>query len=230
VSLEVEALADDVWAATLADRFSTTAHDGARLCLATGATVTPFYAAVAERKSLGGFTIFLLDEFGGLPERDPGRCETMIRRDLLSKASGRPRVRLPDVDAADPDQEADRYGALIADGGLDLAIVGLGANGHIGMNEPGSTADLTTRVVDLDSSTSENATSYGASARPTWGITVGLAELLAATELWLLVTGAHKREILRRTLENPIGPTVPATFLRGHQNAKLFADRSALGT
>jgi len=230
VSLEIEVHDDDAWAEVVATRFAKTVAGSERLCLATGATVTPFYAAVSRQTSLDGLTIFLLDEFGGLAQDDPGRCEAMIRRDLLSIAPGRPSVHLPDVDASDPDHEADRYADLIDDGGFDLAIVGLGNNGHIGMNEPGSTADLMTRVVDLASSTSANAASYGASATPTWGITVGLAELLAATELWLLVTGTHKREILRRTLEDPIGPTVPATFLRGHPNAKLFADVSALGT
>ncbi|HXV71080.1 MAG TPA: glucosamine-6-phosphate deaminase [Acidimicrobiia bacterium] len=229
MSLQVEIQPDDVWAGTLADRFAKTVRKGARLCLATGSTVAPFYRAVAEKVSLGGVTLFLLDEFGGLPGGDPGRCETMIRRDLLSRASGRPRFRLPDIDAADPHREAGRYGDLIDDGGLDLAIVGLGMNGHIGMNEPGSTPDLTTRVVDLDPITSETATTYGATDKPTWGITVGMAELLRSRELWLLVTGSHKREILRRTLDDPIGPDVPASFLRNHPNATLVADESALG-
>ena len=229
MSLEVEILADDEWAEVAADRFTETIKGTERLCLATGSTTAPLYAAVAEKTGLDGLTMFLLDEFGGLPEDDPGRCETMIRRDLLSEATGRPRVRLPDVDAVDPDNEADRYGDQIGDGGLDLAIVGLGLNGHIGMNEPGSTADLTTRVVELDPVTAENALSYGATATPTWGITVGLAELLGAHELWLLVTGSHKGDILRRTLDESIGPDLPATFLREHANATLFADESALG-
>ena len=229
MSLEVEIHADEKWAEVAANRLTETINGKERLCLATGSTMTPFYAAIAGKTGLDGLTIFLLDEFGGLPEDDPGRCETMIRRDLLSKATGRPRVRLPDVDASDPDNEAARYGDLIGDGGLDLAIVGLGLNGHIGMNEPGSTADLTTRVVELDSVTAENAASYGATETPTWGITVGLAELLVARELWLLVTGSRKREILRRALDDPIGPDLPATFLREHPNAALFADESALG-
>lgn len=229
MSLELEVISDDIWAATLADRFEETVGEGARLCLATGSTVRPFYSAVARRTSLGGFTIFLLDEFGGLPDDDPGRCAAMIRRDLLSIAQGSPRVHIPDVDALDPGREADHYGDLIRDGGLDLAIVGLGRNGHIGMNEPGSTAEMTTRRVELDSSTADNALTYGATIPPTWGITVGIAELLEAREVWLMVTGEHKTEILDHTLHSPIGPEVPATFLRAHANAYLFADESALG-
>lgn len=229
MSLEIEVIPDNRWATALAARFATQVSHGGRVCLATGSTVTPLYTAVAETVDLEGLTIFLLDEFGGLPQRDPGRCEAMLRRDLLSRASGRPRVMLPDVDAGDPHREADRYGDSIDAGGLDLAVVGLGMNGHVGMNEPGSSSHLTTRVVELDPITSENAASYGATTRPAWGITVGLAELLAARELWLAVTGPHKREILRRVLDEPVGPDLPATFLREHPNARLFADVSALG-
>ncbi len=229
MSLEVEVLADQEWAEVAADRFTETINGRERLCLATGSTTAPFYAAIAGKTGLDGLTIFLLDEFGGLPKDDPGRCAAMIRRDLLSIAQGSPRVHIPDVDTLDPGREADRYGDLIRDGGLDLAIVGLGRNGHIGMNEPGATAEMTTRRVELDSSTADNALTYGATIPPTWGITVGIAELLEAREVWLMVTGEHKTEILDHTLHSPIGPDVPATFLRAHANAYLFANESALG-
>lgn len=214
----------------MAHEFHTRVAPGMRLCLPTGDTVRTFYREVAKRASFEGVRIFMLDEFGGLPEEDPGRCEMMIKRDLLDHVNGSPETRFPDVDAADPIHEASRYADLIEDGGLDLALVGLGRNGHVGMNEPGATADLTTRVVRLARSTAENASTYGATTTPTWGITVGLAELLTARELWMLVTGEHKREILARALGDPIGPEIPATLLRGHPNFTIFADESAAGT
>lgn len=227
MSVDVKIFADADWASQVAGRFDQQVGPGTRICLPTGDTVRPFFAEVARRTDLAGVQIFMLDEFGGLPEDDPGRCESMIKRDLLDHARGSPRTRLPDVDAADPVHEAYRYADLLDDGGIDLAIVGLGRNGHVGMNEPGATSDLTTRVVELAPSTSQHATHYGATTTPTWGITVGLAELLAARELWLLVTGGHKSDILRRTLNDPVGPELPATQLRQHENLTIFADESA---
>jgi glucosamine-6-phosphate deaminase len=227
LSHDLEVLADGEWAARAAGLFETTVRPGMRLCLPTGDTVRPFYHEVARRMTLEGVQIFLLDEFGGLPEGDPGRCEVMIRRDLIDRVSGSPTVIMPDVDAADPGLESRRYADALRDGGIDLALVGLGGNGHIGMNEPGSTPDLVTRVVDLAASTTEHALHYGATSAPTWGITVGLAELLDSSELWLLVTGKHKQEILARSLEGPVSPEVPASLLRRHPNLTVLADESA---
>jgi 6-phosphogluconolactonase/glucosamine-6-phosphate isomerase/deaminase len=167
--------------------------------------------------------IFLLDEFGGLPRHDPARCVGMLRRDL----PGAPFLA-PDVDGEDPEAAAARYGRMIDDGGLDLAVVGLGRNGHLGMNEPGSSPLSETRVVDLARSTSTGALRYGATIEPRWGITVGLRQLMEARELWLVVTGGHKSDILRQALGDPIGPDLPATFLREHRNAWLLADSAAM--
>ncbi len=200
---------------------------GIRLCLPTGNTPTPVYRRVAETTSLDGVTIFLLDEFGGLPKDDPGRCAAALTRDLLRPARDSPTLHVPDVDAPDPEAAATRYGELIVEGGLDLAVVGLGSNGHVGMNEPGTTIDQPTRVVELAASTSEGARSYGATITPTWGITVGIAELMDAREVWVLVTGDHKTDILNRVLHGPVDPEAPASFLTEHHNCVFLVDESA---
>ncbi len=224
----VTSIPDGEWAATVAARFQERVGPGMRICLPTGKTTTPFYAEVARRSSLDGVEVFLLDEFGGLPDDDPGRCMSMLTRDLLSRIDVKPKVQVPDVDASDPEHAADRYGDLIAEGGLDLALVGLGANGHIGMNEPGTTVDLATRVVQLEPSTTQHAAEYGATTPPTWGITVGMAELMEAEEVWVLVTGAHKSDILNRTIHGVVDSDVPATYLTEHRNCAFFVDESAL--
>lgn len=223
----LETFQHEEWAAEVAGRLASRVRPGRRLCLAAGNTPTPVYAELARTKSLKGLTIFLLDEFGGLPDDDPGRCHSMLKRDLLTRCNGRPIVHTPDVDASDPEHAADRYGDLIDSGGLHLAVVGLGPNGHIGMNEPGATSDLSTRVVTLDPETSANAGGYGATITPTWGITVGLSELLEADEIWVLVTGTHKAEILQRTIDGPVGPDVPASFLAEHPNCRFLVDEAA---
>lgn len=193
-----------------------------RICLATGSTTRPVYRTTDVT---GSPEIFLLDEFGGLPRDDPARCAAMLRRDLRGRE-----FHSPDVDAEDPIEAAAAYRELIEETGLDLALVGLGRNGHLGMNEPGSTSDSRTRVVELAKSTASGAAAYGASVRPTWGITVGIAELLEARELWLVVTGEHKADVLRRALADPVGSDVPATFLREHPNAIVLADAAAATT
>ena len=112
-------------------------------------------------------------------------------------------LQLPDGVAADPDQEARRYAAALeAAGGLDLQLLGLGGNGHVGfMNPP-------------------------AAPRPR-AITLGTAEILAARELLLVVTGEAKAEILRRTLLEPHCPEVPASWLQRHPRLQVVVDRAA---
>ena len=195
------------------------------VCLATGRTVEPVYAVIDQGADLTHHRLFLLDEFGGLPPGDPARCAAMIERSL---PSARHHVVGPDVDSGHPEQAALDYRALIAETGIDLAVVGIGGNGHIGMNEPGSGPASVTRVVRLAPETQDNAvTSYRATTRPTWGITVGMSELLAADEVVVLVSGSHKREIIARLLGEPPGANLPATLLSSHENARLIIDGSA---
>ncbi len=225
--VKLEVIPDARWASEIARRLLVfvAANPQARICLPTGKTVEPVYAELAGSQAMAGATVFLLDEFGGLPEDDPARCVNMINRHLLDHLGARPAMHVPAVDPPDPDG----YQALVSSGGLDLAILGLGANGHIGMNEPGSTIDSPTRVVELAATTSEHAALYGATAPPSWGVTLGMAQLIDAAEVWVVVTGAHKREILRKAIEGPMGPDVPASLLREHPNLTVLADESAAG-
>jgi glucosamine-6-phosphate deaminase len=221
LSLDVEVLGEEEWSLLIGRRLTEimAGHHGMRMCLATGDTTSPVYR---QTRVAGGPSIFLLDEFGGLPPQDPARCAVMFRRDFAY-----PRFSVPDVDSPDPDAAAESYGEAVRDRELDLAVVGLGRNGHIGMNEPGSTRGSRTRRVELAETPSRRALAYGASTTPLWGITVGLAELMESRELWLVVTGAYKAEILAETMGCTIGPDLPASFLRDHPNATLLADTAA---
>jgi glucosamine-6-phosphate deaminase len=117
--------------------------------------------------------------------------------------------------------------AIDAAGGLDLVVLGLGANGHVGMNEPGSAADARTRVVELAPSTRDASIGYGATEPPTHGVTLGMATILAAREMWLLATGSRKRQVLSATLDGPLTPDVPASLLRRHPALRVIADDAA---
>jgi glucosamine-6-phosphate deaminase len=228
--LKLEIAGTDEWPAAVAGRWARflAAQPGARICLPTGSTPRPMYRSFAESGGdLSGTTIFLLDEFG-LPAGAGARCEEMIRRDLLDLLAVAPAaVHTIDVEASDLEAESRRYEAAVRDGGLALTMLGLGRNGHLGLNEPGSALDTVTRVVQLTPETGRNAEAYGSDAPATWGVTLGMDTLLASDELWLLVTGPHKAAILARTIKGDIGAEVPATFLRTHPNVTVFADEPA---
>jgi glucosamine-6-phosphate deaminase len=216
----------DVVAASLVDHLQSVPDS--RICLPTGSTPRPMYRRFAESGGdLSRSTVFLLDEVG-LARSSGGRFDEMIQRDLLGLLSVAPRaVHAIDVDAPDMEDECRRYEALVRDGGLDLAVLGLGANGHLGLNEPGSDLTSTTRVVQLTTETSDQMKAYGFDTSTPWGATLGIDTLLSAKRLWLLVTGSHKAEILARTMADEVGPNIPATYLRNHKNVTVFADEAA---
>ena len=231
---DVRVLPPGAWAATVADALLALieANPRLRVCLPTGETPVPLYRELAARDGLGGpswiqATIVLLDEWAGLAPGDPARCDVRLRRDLLDQLAPPPRFIAIDVDGSD-DEAAARSHDEEAARGLDLAVVGLGMNGHVGFNEPGSRPGDGTRLVRLARSTREAATArYGAASVPTAGVTLGLSRILAAEACWLLVTGEHKAAILRRALEEPEGPDCPASWLRRHPRLVVFADEPA---
>lgn len=234
MTLSLEVVQPEAWpswvAGELAERLRV--RPKLRLVLPTGETPAPVYAALVDlvgqgRASLAEAHVILLDEYLGLPPDDPALGGPRLRRELLDRLERPPAFTTIDSAAVDPPGEAARLDAVAA-AGVDLALLGLGLNGHVGMNEPGSTADSPTRVVTLDAATREVATErYGASSPPTAGITLGLDRLLRAEEVWLLVSGERKSEVLARMLGEPEGPDCPATYLRRHPRLRVMADRPA---
>lgn len=228
-------------AADLAARLR--AEPDLRLCLPTGDTPSPVYERLAAADGVAGdgalfgrATIVLLDEYLGLAPDDPARCDARLRRELLDRLDPPPAAfHAIDVDGLDPAEAARRHDAVAARG-LDLTLLGLGMNGHVGLNEPGARPDDPTRVVDVAASSREVAVErYGAGRAPTGGITLGIARLLESREIWLLVTGERKAGILRRVLEAREGSAAtadstalpPAAFLLGHPNLRIVADEDA---
>jgi glucosamine-6-phosphate deaminase len=204
-----------------------------RLCLPSGDTPSKLFSRLVARSAAGevafaGVTIVLLDEFLGLPAGDPARCDVRLDRELMASLQPPPAaIHTIDADAADPEAAARAHDAVAAYG-LDLALLGLGMNGHVGLNEPGSGPDSPTRVVGTTASTQEAALGrYGAERAPVMGITLGMDRLLAAGEVWLLVTGSRKADILARALNGPEGEDCPASFLRRHSRLWVVADEAA---
>jgi glucosamine-6-phosphate deaminase len=197
----------------------------------TGTTPLGLYAELATRADDGSFdpsqlTPVQLDEYLGLEPDDRRSFFRWMRRSFLEPlAIGEDRVlRLPlDGDPA-------RFDRTLADrGGIDLAILGLGGNGHLGFNEPPSDRDSPTRRVRLTPETLEaNARYWGRIEDvPTEAVTIGLGSLLAARHILLVVQGSSKHAIVRRALEGPVGPDVPASFLQETAHVTVIVDRAA---
>lgn len=208
----------------------------AAVVLATGDTPMGMYRVVAERAAQGrldlaGLTVFQLDGYLGLSRRDPRSLEGWCVRSALEPwgISMERFVRLPE-DAKNPEEACREYEAAVdARGGLDVAVLGLGPNGHLGFNEPPSSADAPTRVVALTpESVTSNARYWGGADRvPRYSITAGMRVLLQARHVLLLVSGERKRDILRRSVKGRVTDEVPASHLQRHPRVTILADRQA---
>lgn len=218
----------------IADAFA--AKPAATVVFATGATPVGTYRHLAERVrrdrlDLSRLRVFQLDEYVGVASDDRRSLYgwmVEVVLDPLGIAADQV-VRLP-TDAADPAEAGRRYDQALAQaGGFDMAILGLGPNGHIGFNEPPAGPDEPTRVIDLTPESIESNARYwgGPEHVPARAITAGMRQLLAARQTLLLVSGAHKHDILHRTVEGPITDEVPSSHLRQSANVTILADRAA---
>ena len=213
------------------------------LGLATGRTMEPVYGALGQMVAAlpaaqqlsfrQQWLSFNLDDYVGLTSDDPASFRSAMVSHLVQPLQLLPeQVRLPEGWAVDPDAEALRYGAALqAVGGVGLQLLGLGLNGHVGFNEPPCRADSRCRCLSLSASTrQQNAAAFGGdpAAVPARAITLGLAEILAARRILLVVTGAAKAPVLARLLHEEPGADLPASWLQGHARVEVIADRAAL--
>jgi glucosamine-6-phosphate deaminase len=204
-----------------------------RMCLPSGATPAPIYAEMSRsaRAGLVSFaraTVFVLDEFGGVAADDPGSSRQMLQRQLIDGVDlPATAFHFPNPDHPDIERHCADYDAAIGRG-VDLMLLGIGLNGHLGMNEPGSPESGATRRVELhDTTIASSARYFGHRNLPRWGVTVGLKTVLASKEVWLLASGAAKAGIIQQTVQGDIGPSNPASLLRRHPNCSLFMDAAA---
>ncbi len=196
------------------------------IALPSGRTPVPVYEAMAaaQFRFPPGTTLFALDEYCS-PVANPGTNAAFFAR-YLSPVTCTP-VILPRFDAPDPGTEIQAICAQLADaGGLDLAVVGLGANGHVAFNEPGSGPSSACRSLPLTMET-QGQVADGWEPAPTAGMTMGMDEILAAKSLLLIVNGASKAAVLAAALDGPVTSQVPASFLQGHPGLVVVADEPA---
>lgn len=210
------------------------ANPEAVLGLATGGTMEPVYRALiagAAGLSFARVTTFNLDEYVGLAPEHPQSYHAYMRRHLFDHLDMDPaRLHLPRGDAESPNAEAARYDdAIGAAGGVDLQLLGLGANGHIGFNEPGSSLGSRTRIKTLTRKTRDaNARFFGPGEEvPRYAITMGIATIMEAREVVLLATGPHKAEAAANTVEGPVSAFCPASMIQFHRHATVVLDEEA---
>jgi glucosamine-6-phosphate deaminase len=211
------------------------ADPGLVLGVATGSSpVTTYRALVGARRDGLDFSrvrCVALDEYVGIPESDPASYHSFVRREIARPLGIRPEnLLVPDGNAPDPTAACAAFeDAVRALGGVGIQLLGIGRNGHVGFNEPGSPFESRTRVARLSQTTrADNARFFDRPDDvPTHCLTQGLGTILDAARLVLVASGSPKADAVAAAVEGPVTEACPASVLRQHPDATMFVDRAA---
>lgn len=205
------------------------------VCLAAGDTPRLTYqkvVALANKNniSFSGIIFIGLDEWVGIEPAIEGSCYHFLNELIFTPLSiNKERIFFFNSMAADLVAECTRIDTILhALGPINITLVGIGINGHIGFNEPGIDPKLNAHVVTLDAVTTKVGQKYFNEEKPlTQGISLGMAQIMASDKVLLLANGFKKAGIIRTTLKENISNTVPASFIRNHPNAIILLDKEA---
>jgi glucosamine-6-phosphate deaminase len=207
------------------------------LGLATGSTPIGMYRQLIDWYKAGDVDFSQvhtvnLDEYLGLAPTHDQSYRYFMQHNLFDHINIDPaNTNVPSGLAADPAAECARYDQVIHDlGGIDLQVLGMGHNGHIGFNEPSDAFPLGTHVVDLTATTIDaNARFFSSRDEvPKQALTMGIQSIFQARHILVVVSGADKADIVRRAFTGPVNPQVPASILQLHPHVSLVADEAAL--
>ena len=207
------------------------------LGLATGSTPIGTYSQLVDWYKKGDLdfsevTSVNLDEYKGLPGTNEQSYYYFMHQHLFDRVNIDPeRTNVPNGMEPDAEKECGRYEELIRSlGGVDLQLLGLGHNGHIGFNEPGEAFEKETHCVDLTESTIEANKRFFASADdvPKQAYTMGIKTIMQAKKILIVVNGENKADIVKRAFFGPVTPEVPASILQLHNDVTLVGDEAAL--
>jgi glucosamine-6-phosphate deaminase len=207
------------------------------LGVATGSSPLKVYDELARRHTGSGLSFararaFMLDEYVGLPEGHPERYRNVIETEIASRVDFAPgAVQGPDGLAEDLRAACAAYeDAIVAAGGVDLQLLGIGTDGHIAFNEPGSSLASRTRIKTLTEQTrADNARFFGGDVEqvPQHCLTQGLGTIMEARHLVLLATGRNKAEAVHQLVEGPVSAMWPATIMQHHPHVTVLVDNPA---
>lgn len=207
------------------------------LGLATGSTPIGTYDQLVEWYNKGDLdfsevTTVNLDEYKGLPRTNDQSYYYFMHQHLFDRVNIDPeRTNVPNGMESDAEKECGRYEELIRSlGGVDLQLLGLGHNGHIGFNEPGEAFEKETHCVNLTESTIEANKRFFTSADdvPKQAYTMGIKTIMQAKKILIVVNGENKADIVERAFFGPVTPEVPASILQLHNDVTLVGDEAAL--
>jgi glucosamine-6-phosphate isomerase len=205
------------------------------LCLASGDTPKLTYNLIAEtgkskQIDFSRCTFIGLDEWVGIPPANEGSCYFFLNTHLFKPLGIMPsHIHLFNALSKDLAAECHKMDAIIREkGGIDLMLVGVGMNGHIGFNEPGVPADLYSHVVELDSTTQSVGQKYfKQSTKLLQGITLGLKHFLESRSGIMIASGRKKAEVIRKAMEEPVNIGMPASIIRRHPQGFVLLDEEA---
>lgn len=207
----------------------------ALICFASGDTPKLAYQLVAEmlqREDIDISQLFFigLDEWLGIPPGNTGSCHYFLQHYLFQPSGiDAAQTHLFDALTSNEEQECETMNNIIAQrGGIDLMIVGVGMNGHIGFNEPGADIDSNAHVIELDAITKTVGQKYfQGGVTISKGITIGLKQVMQAKTLLMIANGHKKAPVIKKAVEEEISTNFPASLIRQHKNSVLLIDTEA---
>lgn len=211
-------------------------NDSAILGLATGSSPIPTYNELIKAYNAGEISFknvktFNLDEYCGIPASDKNSYYTFMHENLFNSVDiDEENVRIPDGNPKDVDKFCASYDeAIEAAGGIDIQVLGIGRNGHIGFNEPAEEFTKGTYKVKLTDNTIEANKRFFDKVEdvPTEAITMGVESILNAKEIILIANGADKAQAIHDMIKGEISPACPASILQKHANVHIFIDKDA---
>ena len=205
------------------------------ICAASGDSPAGLYKALirykAEKKTDFSKYYFVgLDEWYGMNQYDEGSCKFHLDQQLFGPLGiAADRICFFDGRQEDPKKECERIEQFVTEHGpIDCAVVGLGMNGHVGMNEPGTNPSLRAHLADIALETQQVGQKYFKQPRElTKGLTMGIENLMEAKKVILVVSGSKKAAVVKKVIEAEVSESIPATLLRRHPDFHIFLDRQA---
>ncbi len=204
------------------------------LCTASGGTPTTTYARLAEEfrggpERFSQLRVIKLDEWGGIDMSHTSTCESYLREHVVEP------LRIDDsryfsceANPLDAQEECLRVDRIMEEEGpIGICLLGLGLNGHLGFNEPAESLQPYWHVAELSQSTLSHPMVADMDPKPSFGLTMGIADILASDKIVLLVEGHHKQDVLSTLMSREVTPRFPASFLCLHRNVTVLCDRAA---